>query len=80
MAAGQRGHRLPERLFRAGLGPTARADLGLLDWIMYVLYVTFVIDYIARLALADQRTRWFFRNLLDLAIVALPFLRSLRIL
>lgn len=52
----------------------------LLDWIMYVLYVTFVIDYIARLALADQRTRWFFRNLLDLAIVALPFLRPLRIL
>jgi hypothetical protein len=40
-----------------------------------LLYVTFVIDYTARLALADQRTEWFFRNLLDLAIVALPFLR-----
>jgi len=52
----------------------------LLDWIMFVLYVTFVIDYIARFILADQRTRWFFRNLLDLAIVALPFLRPLRIL
>jgi voltage-gated potassium channel len=52
----------------------------LLDSTMYVLYVTFVIDYIARFTLADQRTWWFFRNLLDLAIVALPFFRPLRIL
>jgi len=38
----------------------------LLDWIMYALYIAFVIDYIARLALADHRVVWFFRNLLDL--------------
>ena len=47
---------------------------------MWVLYVPFVIDYIARLKLADQRTRWFFQpgNLLDLVIILLPFLRPLR--
>ncbi len=52
----------------------------LLDWLMVALYVAFVFDYLARLALADHRTRWFFRNLLDLLIIALPFLRPLRVL
>jgi len=52
----------------------------LLEWTMWVLYVPFVIDYIARFRLADRRTRRFFRNLLDLAIILLPFLRPLRIL
>jgi voltage-gated potassium channel len=52
----------------------------LLDWIMVVLYVAFGIDYLARLALADHRARWFFRNLPDLVIIALPFLRPLRVL
>ena len=47
---------------------------------MYALYVAFAIDYVARLILADQRTRWFFRHLLDLAIVVIPFLRPLRML
>src|SRR5271167_3592131 len=52
----------------------------LLDGIMYALYFAFVVDYVARLILADQRTRWFFRHLLDLVIVAVPFLRPLRTL
>jgi voltage-gated potassium channel len=52
----------------------------LLEWIMYALWAAFAIDYVARLILADQRTRWFFRHLLDLAIVAIPFLRPLRML
>jgi voltage-gated potassium channel len=52
----------------------------LLDGIMYALYFAFAIDYVARLILADQRTRWFFRHLLDLVIVAVPFLRPLRTL
>src|ERR1700676_5086680 len=53
---------------------------GLLQWILYTLYLAFAIDYVARLILAHHRTRWFFRHLLDLAIVALPFLRPLRML
>jgi voltage-gated potassium channel len=42
-----------------------RLTSRLLDGTMCVLYVAVVIDHIARLILADQRTRWFFRNLLD---------------
>lgn len=52
----------------------------LLDAAMVALYLAFVVDYVARLALAEHRVRWFFRHLLDFAIVALPFLRPLRLL
>jgi voltage-gated potassium channel len=58
------------------VGPTSR----LLDGILYALYFVFAIDYVVRLTLADQRTRWFFRHLLDLVILAVPFLRPLRTL
>lgn len=51
-----------------------------LDMLMYVLYLAFAADYVARLTLADPRVPWFFRHLLDLAIIALPFLRPLRLL
>ena len=51
-----------------------------LEVILAITYVLFVIDYVVRLALADNRLRWFFRHLIDLAIVALPFLRPLRLL
>ena len=57
-------------------GPTAEAVRGA----MYALYFVFVADYLARLYLADPRGKWFLRHLLDLAIVALPFLRPLRLL
>lgn len=53
---------------------------SLLEWFMYALWLAFAVDYLARLILADQRMRWFFRNLLDLAIIAIPFLRPLRML
>jgi voltage-gated potassium channel len=42
--------------------------------------VVFLVDYVARLTLATDRPRWFFRRLLDLAIVTLPLLRPLRLL
>ncbi|MDT5011431.1 MAG: voltage-gated potassium channel [Mycobacterium sp.] len=51
-----------------------------LRWIDFGLYLVFVVDYFARLILAQHRLRWFFRHLLDLAIVVLPFLRPLRVL
>src|ERR1700738_3021386 len=62
------------------LAPLPGRIHSLLEWIMYALWAAFAIDYVARLILADQRTRWFFRHLLDLAIVAIPFLRPLRML
>jgi voltage-gated potassium channel len=47
---------------------------------LVALYAVFVVDYLARLYLADPRGRWFVRHLHDLAIVVLPFLRPLRLL
>ncbi len=47
---------------------------------LVALYVLFVADYLARLYFADPRGPWFVRHLFDLAIVALPFLRPLRLL
>ena len=44
------------------------------------LYFVFIADYLARLYLADSRGKWFVRNLFDLVIVVLPFLRPLRLL
>ena len=58
----------------------ARSVGSLLDVAMTVLYLAFVVDYLARLTLAPQRASWFFRHLFDLAVVALPFLRPLRLL
>ena len=47
------------------------------DWAIWGL---FVVDYVVRLCLADNRWHWFLRHLLDFAIVALPLLRPLRLL
>lgn len=53
---------------------------AVLHVVMIGLYLVFVADYLVRLYLANPRGRWFVRNLLDLAIVALPMLRPLRLL
>jgi len=47
------------------------------DWVIWGL---FVVDYVVRLCLADNRWHWFLRHLLDFAIVTLPLLRPLRLL
>ena len=44
------------------------------------IWVLFGIDYLVRLILAEQRTRWFALHLHELAIVVLPVLRPLRLL
>lgn len=62
------------------LGNPSQAVNTLLNTAMTLLYVVFLVDYAVRLALAPQRRRWFFTHLFDLAIVALPFLRPLRLL
>lgn len=54
----------------------------LLEWAqiaMTVIWVVFVVDYVVRLLLAPQRGRWFLRHLPDLATVAIPALRPLRL-
>lgn len=62
------------------LANPAREVADLLSGVMSLLYLAFVVDYLVRLTLAPRRGRWFFRHLFDLAIVALPFLRPLRLL
>jgi len=47
---------------------------------IYALWGAFLIDYLVRLRLAPDRPRWFIRHIVDLAAVALPFLRPLRLL
>ena len=57
-------------------GQAARA----VEVALVALYFLFVIDYLARLYLANPRGKWFLRHLLDLALVLLPFMRPLRLL
>lgn len=64
------------QVLAAPQGPGA----GFLTAALIGLYALFVADYLVRLYLADPRGRWFVRHLFDLAIVALPFLRPLRLL
>ena len=47
--------------------------------VMSIAWGIFVLDYVARLCLAGDRRRWFVRHLLDLAVVALPLFRPLRL-
>jgi voltage-gated potassium channel len=44
-----------------------------------VSWLIFALDYTIRLVLADDRWRWFYRHLFDLAVVLLPLLRPLRL-
>jgi voltage-gated potassium channel len=51
-----------------------------MDVVMNVTWAVFVVDYLVRLVLATDRPRWFIHHLVDLAVVALPLLRPLRLL
>ena len=46
----------------------------------WITWGVFILDYVVRLCLAADRSRWFFVHLLDFAIVALPLFRPLRLL
>ncbi|MFC4244853.1 potassium channel family protein [Gryllotalpicola reticulitermitis] len=50
------------------------------ETIEWVSWSAFAIDYVVSLVLAQPRWRWFYTHLIDLAIVALPVLRPLRLL
>ena len=58
-----------------------RDDRGHLpEAVMNIVWVLFVVDYLVSLYLAKPRRRWFLTHLHELLIVALPFLRPLRLL
>ena len=48
--------------------------------INWVIWGLFFVDYFVRLSLANDRWHWFWRHLLDFAIITLPLLRPLRLL
>ena len=54
--------------------------LHLLNVMLWALWAAFTVDYLIRLTLAHRRWRWFVQHILDFLIVALPFLRPLRLL
>ena len=47
---------------------------------LIAVYCVFVVDYLARLWLAQPRGKWFLSHLWELPVVLLPFLRPLRLL
>lgn len=53
---------------------------ALCELILYATWAAFVVDYLTRLVITENRWRWFYRHLLDLAIVVLPMLRPLRLM
>jgi voltage-gated potassium channel len=65
---------LPYAVDLSGAESVAVAFANLLIW------AVFAVDYLARLYLASDRRRYVRRNLLDLVIVAVPFLRPFRAL
>jgi voltage-gated potassium channel len=52
----------------------------LAEAVINITWAMFVVDYLTNLWLAHHRKKWFLQHLLDLAAVALPFLRPLRLL
>ena len=48
------------------------------NWSLFIIWIFFAFDYIARLSIADDKKIFIRKNLLDLAAVALPFLPLLR--
>ena len=56
------------------------AWVGVCRVVSAATWLVFVVDYVVRLVLAGDRRRFFGTHLLDLAVVALPLLRPLRLL
>ena len=48
--------------------------------LVIITWLVFVIDYVVNLWLAEDRWAWFRHHLFDLAVIALPLLRPLRVL
>lgn len=54
--------------------------LELCRWSSWIAWVIFVIDFVVRLTLADERLRYLVRHWYDVLVLALPLLRPLRLL
>jgi voltage-gated potassium channel len=59
------------------LSPALRAACRATTWVAWGL---FALDYAGRLAVAEDRFRFFKHHLFDLAVIVLPLLRPLRLL
>ncbi|MBN9606877.1 MAG: two pore domain potassium channel family protein [Actinomycetales bacterium] len=62
------------------IGNLDGTERAVTEWVVNASWALFVLDYLARLVLADNPWRWFRQHLLQLAMVALPILRPLRVL
>lgn len=51
-----------------------------LDWISWAVWVAFAVDFAVRVVLAKDRVSYAVRHWYDLALIALPVLRPLRLL
>ena len=60
-----------------GLSPGWHRALVITD---YTIWAIFAVEFLIRLTLAFQRGRYVLRHLPDVAMLALPFLRALRVL
>jgi voltage-gated potassium channel len=54
--------------------------LGLCRWLTWITWGVFVVDFVARVSLAERRLRYVARHWYDVLILALPLLRSLQLL
>lgn len=59
---------------------TPAAVVAACEVVVWVTWGAFVFDYVARLALSDDRRRFLRRRWFDLLVIALPVLRPLRLL
>ena len=50
------------------------------ELVIDAVWVFLGVDYLVRMALGSSRSRWFLHHLPDLAVIALPILRPLRLL
>ena len=62
------------------IADTTTAGNALLSRAIWLLWVIFLVDYVVNLVTAESRGAWFIRNLHELAVLVLPFLRPLRLL
>lgn len=59
------------------LSPELEAFLNVVSW---TVWVAFLVDFLIRIGLAEDRRRYVLRHWYDVALIALPMLRPLRLL
>jgi voltage-gated potassium channel len=64
-------------ILEPGLPSAGRAGCRV---VIYLTWVLFVLDYVARLLLAEHRLQFVGKHIVDLVVIALPILRPLRLL